>query len=261
MSRVTTLENLTKPATTQETASESSEQSESQTSEEAQPKKKTAAERIQEVINSRKEADARAEAAERRSRELEERLSRLESSQRSPINNAERPDRSKFDSDDDFLDALAAWKVAAMKLEEQQERLKQEAQEVETAFLSRLDKTRKEIDDFDEVVSAATVNVPDFVIMAIKESEQGPLLTYYLAKHPDDARRIAAMRPYRAVKALAELEAELSADPSPAPISKPVPKRAPDPITPVKGSTSHNPGPAPDFASYRERRKAELAKR
>ncbi len=255
-SRVTTLETLTTPQTTQEAASEPADSSASQDGEKAQTTKKTAQERVQELANKRREAEAKAEAAERRAQELEQRLARLEATQNSPIDQTARPNRADFDNEDAYIDAVADWKLRAEKLKEREERLKTEAQEVETVFMSRLEKTRKEIDDFDEVVGGSTVNVPDFLLMAIKEADQGPLLTYYLAKHPDEARRIAAMRPVRAVKALMDLERDLSADPEPEP-SKPAPKRAPEPINPVKGTTTHNPGPAPDFASYRERRLAE----
>lgn len=263
-SRVTTLETLTKPTTAHEAASEPAEvgkTTESTDGEGAQPKKKTAQERVAELANKRRDAEARAEAAERRSQELEQRLARLEASQNAPIETGTRPKREDFQSEDEYIDAVADWKLKSEKLKERAERINAEAQEVEAVFVSRLEKTRKEIDDFDEVVGGSTVNVPDFLLMAIKEADQGPLLTYYLAKHPEEARRIAAMRPVRAVRALLDLERELTADPEPEPTSKPAPKRAPEPITPVKGSTSHNPGPAPDFASYRERRKAEQAKK
>ena len=256
MSRVTTLESLTTPQASPQAASEPADPAPKENEDTQQPKK-TASERVQELANKRREAEAKAEAAEQRARELEQRLARLEAAQNSPIDQTARPNRADFQDEDAYIDAVADWKLKAEKLKEREDRLKAESMEIEASFMSRLEKTRKEIDDFDEVVGGSTVNVPDFLLMAIKESDQGPLLTYYLASHQDEARRIAAMRPIKAVKALMEIERELSSEPDPEPTPKAAPKRAPEPITPVKGTTTHNPGPAPDYASYRERRLAE----
>lgn len=252
-SRVTTLETLVNTPDTKEAALEPAEKSAPEEHEEVKANKRSAQERIADLANKRREAEAKAEASEARARELEQRLARLEAANNTSTEQLARPNRTQYTTEDDYIDAVADWKLKSQRQQEQQQRINVETQEIEAVFLSRLHKTRAEIDDFDDIVGNASVNVPDFLIMAIKESDQGPLLTYYLAKNQDEARRIAAMRPVRAIKALADLERELAAESEPS--SKPEPKkRAPEPITPVRGTSTSNPGPAPDFASYKQRR-------
>lgn len=265
MSRVVTQETLLASMATAQAASEpATEQVEpEQQTEGEKPKGKTPQERIQELANKRREAEAKAEAAERKNQELEARLAALETARNTPVEASTKPAREAFSSDEDFIEALADWKAeqAVIKREQQQReaQLKAEAEAIDSAFIARVKKASTEIEDFEEVVGAATVNVPDFIVMALKESEHGPLLTYYLAKHQDEARRIAAMRPVQALKQLMQIERDLAeGDSTPPAVSQPKTKpRAPDPINPVRGTTTPNPGPAKDFAEYRARRKAE----
>lgn len=228
--------------------------------------KKGVQERITELAHKRREAEAEAEAAKQYAKELEARLSALENARNTPIEASDKPQRSQFVNEDDYLEALTDWKaeqaVANRERQQREAQLKAEAEAIDNAFITRVKKAAEEIEDFEEVVGSANVNIPDFLVMAIKESESGPLLTYYLAKHQDEARRIAAMRPIQAIKALDRIERELVSDePASEPeVSKPKPKRAPEPITPVKGTTTPNPGPAKSFKEYQERRKAEQRK-
>lgn len=265
MSRVVTQETLlASMATEQATSEPSTEKVESeQQTEGEKPKGKTPQERIQELANKRREAEAKAEAAERKNQELEARLAALETARNAPVEAAAKPSREQFVSDDEYIEALADWKAeqAVIKREQQQReaQLRADAEAIDNAFVARIKKATAEIEDFEEVVSASNVNIPDFMVMAIKESDNGPLLTYYLAKHQDEARRIAAMRPIQALKQLMQIERDLSEDePNPPAVSQPKTKpRAPEPISPVRGTTTPNPAPAKNFDEYRARRKAE----
>lgn len=264
MSRVVTQETILSSMATDKAAQEPSDKtSEPAKPDEAEkPKKQTPQERIHELASKRREAEANAAAEKRRADELEARLMALEAGKAAPIEQANKPVRESYASDDEFIEALGDWKAdqAIIRREQQQQeaRLKAESEAIDTAFAARVDKTVKDIPDFAEVVGAANVQIPDFLVMAIKESEQGPLLTYYLAQHQEEARKIAAMRPVQALKQLMQIEAGLVADAGPeSSVSQPKTKRAPEPITPVKGTTTPNPAPAKDFAEYRARRKAE----
>lgn len=230
---------------------------------ESKPKAKTAQERVLQVIDQRNKAEAEAEAAKREAADLRARIEALEAAKSAPIEQSDKPQRSKFAAEDDYIEAMADWRadqrIAERERQKVEAQAKAEAEAIDSAFATRVKKAQAEITDFDEVVGAANVNIPDFLVMAIKESESGPLLTYYLAKNQDEARRIAAMRPVQAIKAMDKIERELMADePESVPeVSTPKTKRAPEPITPVRGTTTPNPGPAKSFAEYRERRKAE----
>lgn len=228
-----------------------------------QPKaKRSPNDRIVELINQRREAETKAEAAQRELNEMRDRLAALEAARTAPTEEAGKPTRDKFATDDEFTDALADWKAEQALIrrerEQQMARFQAEAQEIDAAFSSRLKVIAEDIPDYEEVVSKSTVNMPDFHIMALKEMEHGPEIVYYLAKNPSDTRRIAAMRPVKALMELMEMNAQLRPERKPEPeqvVSKPKPKGI-DPINPVKGTTVPNPGAPKSFAEYKARRKA-----
>lgn len=272
MSRVETQETLLAKLATEPTAQESSEAKAAAKADDSQDElgqgnkgKQKANERIASLANKRREAEERANASENENRTLKERLKALETSAPT-LENSSKPSRSHFTSDDDYIEALTDWKAndAIIKREQQQReaKLNAEAQQIDQNFHTRLESAMKEIDDFAEVVGNADVVIPDFIVMAIKESEVGPMLTYYLAKHPDEARKIASMRPVQAVKQLMSIERELSDEPvsKSEPVKIPEKKRAPEPISPVKGTTTVNPGVAKNFEEYKARRLAEKRK-
>ena len=94
------------------------------------------------------------------------------------------------------------------------------------------------------------------------ESEQGPEIAYYLALHPEEAKRIAAMKPLAAIRRITDLERDLTgiADEKPTPKTasdSPKKSRAPEPITQVKGIATSTAGPALTFEEHRRRRQAE----
>ena len=233
---------------------------------EQKPKAKTAHERVLQALERKKEAEAQAEAAKRETAELRARLEALEAAKSVQIEQSDKPQRSQYATEDEYIEAMADWRadqrIAERERQKVEAQLKAEAEAIDAAFITKVKKAAAEIEDFEEVVSAATVNVPDFLVMAIKESDAGPLLTYYLAKNQDEARRISSMRPIQAIKALDRIERDLMADePETKPeVSTPKTKRAPDPITPVRGTTTPNPGPAKRFEEYKARRNAEKGK-
>lgn len=230
------------------------------------PKKQTAQERIAELANRRREAEDKAAAAEQRAAELERRLQALEAKAPTPEVSNE-PKRSDFPTEEAFLDAKAAWiadKRIADKLRADEEaRMAAEQAEVVAAFESRQQKAMKEIDDYTEVLSNSAVIVPDYLMPSLMESEVGPLIAYYLAKNPDEAKKLTRMRPAHAMRHLVELEREIATDPAPAAASNSPQQRprAPEPISPVRGSPASPPGAPKTFAEYKAKRLAEQAAR
>jgi hypothetical protein len=104
---------------------------------------------------------------------------------------------------------------------------------VET-FKDRANDVRKFVKDFDKVTQSASVSPSHpSTITLILESDKGPQLAYYLAKHPDKVHELNDMPIHRQHAEIGRLESRLS-KPEPKKISK-----APAPVAPVT-----NPAPA-----------------
>lgn len=259
MARVTTLADLVKPDTQPPTKVEEPSKGEPDNKGTDKPKNRFQ-ERISEVISQRNAAEEEAAKAKREADELRAQLESLRV-QAEPVKQGDKPVRSTFGSDDDYVEALTDWKamqaVAKREDEQAQARAKAEFDQVTRAWEKRVEEASAEIDDFAEVIQASEVNVPDYVSQAILRSKQGPLLAYFLAKHPDEARKVSRMHPIDAVGYLKDLERDFKQSP-PTSEGKPVERsKAPEPIKPVRQAAAMDPGPATNFAEYRARRKAK----
>ena len=227
-----------------------------------QKPKKTAQDRIMDLVNKNRDTSAKAVEAEDRAQRLEAELTVLRA-QAKPMEATDKPSRSQFVSDDDYIEALTDWKAdsAVAKREQQQREAQMMAEQADVA--SQWDKRQQtaieSIKDYAEVIGASDIHIPTYVHQAMLESEQGPEIAYYLALHPEEAKRIAAMKPLAAIRRITDLERDLAGLDIDAAPKKPVsesPKksRAPEPITPVRGIAAANTGPTTDYAEYRRRR-------
>lgn len=268
MSRVETSETILAKIASAQAATKPSEASADDKQEtqgqEVAPVKKTAQERISELANKRREAEAEAEQAKRENAELKARLKALETAA-PQIEQSNKPNRTQFASDDEYIEALTDWKAqdAIAKREKQQMEARQTAEfaQIEASFEGSIKSAQSRYEDFNEVVGNATVVIPAHVAMAIKESPLGGDLTYYLAVHQSEAEKLNSMRPIQAIKYLSELEKDLSID-EPAiqtktPVKTPEKTRAPEPISQVRGAPVTPPGSAKSFAEHRAKRLAE----
>jgi hypothetical protein len=227
--------------------------------------KKPISERMSELVSQRKAAETEAQQAKRESAELRARLEAM-SAQAAPVKEEPRPDRSKFASDEDYIEAVAEWKadqrLAKREQEQAEARAKAERDQLVKGWQDAQQRARAEIEDYDDVIKGSDVQLPGHLHQAILESEVGPHLAYYFAKHPDEAKRYASMSPTKSLRELGRLEDRLGNDDEP-PAQKPSPKaeveksKAPPPITPVKDGRAADPGPAKSFEEYRARRLAE----
>lgn len=271
-SRVTTQETILANLTTQKAASEPDPEKkpdgEGNKEGESKPKK-SPQERIQELANKRREAEEKAEAAERKARELEDRI-RAMSATAKPMEAGDRPLRSQYTSEDEYIEALSDWKAkeAIRRREQEQEQARIEAEQAEIAsnWTKRQDAAMKVLPDYADVIGKSEVQVPNHVHQAILESEQGPQIAYFLALHPDEAKRLAQMKTLAAIKRVAALERDLAEiereDPEPkADPEKETPKvqksKAPPPIEPVKSVPSATGSSSSSYEEYRRRRQAE----
>lgn len=274
MSRVQTQESvmasLATPASVESAKESPDPKPDDKPNEGDKPTKQTAQERVWDLANKRRAAEVKADTAERRVQDLEAEL-RIVKAQAAPIETTNKPNRSQFVSDDSYIEALTDWKAdAAIAKRESQQREAQvmaEQADVAKGWEKRQQAAITSIPDYAETVGASDVQIPGYVEQALLESEQGPEIAYYLALHPEEAKRIAAMKPLAAIRRITQLERDLTdvaADeqddkkPAAKAVADPPKKsRAPEPINPVRGAVSANLGPTSDFAEYRRRRQGK----
>ncbi len=266
MSRVTTQETILADLKPQTPATEAEGETPSKEKQEEQSKpKKGAQQRIREVIEQRNKAEHEAEKAKSEAAELRARLEAF-SAQAPTMQDPEKPNRSQFANDEEYIEALADYKakqvLVAREREQQQARFDAEMRELTENWNRRQEAAIKEIPDYKEVVGAAEIQIAPHVHQFLVESEEGPHLAYFLALNQDEVKKLNAMRPATAARYLVKLEDELREVPDEkAEVAQKIPKsKAPEPITPVKGNPSANPGPAESFEEYKRRREAQKRK-
>jgi hypothetical protein len=182
-----------------------------------------------------------------------------------------KPNRMQFVSDDDYAQALADWHVDKRLSERQQqehvERTQVAQQRLVDSWNARLEASLPEMPDFSEVVGKTTIDIPNHLYTAILESETGPQIAYYLAKNPDEARRLVNMSHTESIKMLGRLEdrlGDLSFESKPAKPEvtsrSPEVSKAPKPIDPIRGeNAAGKPTDKMTYAEYKNFRAQQLA--
>ena len=169
-----------------------------------------------------KEAEARAEAAERKAKEIQEQLE-MKSSELPPL--PDMPDRYDYDTDEDYQAALRPWLELSNKhaIKADNDRRKQEeakkSEEAKQAEQRRLfEESRKQLDDeFNK--RSAELNISDeqnranvkilvedykfiphpILADSISTDPQGPLIQDFLAKNRDAVEKISGMQVPQAI--------------------------------------------------------------
>lgn len=136
----------------------------------------------------------------KRVRELEARLTALETGgkKEEAKPSAEqfskpRPDQKSFDDYDKFVDALTDWKIEKKEFEqhaatraEQQKQTEERQKETFSAYNKALSAARGEFDDFDAVVGRNDLQLPHSVMNAIVGMrDKGPAIAYEVCKNED----------------------------------------------------------------------------
>ena len=159
-----------------------------------------------------KQESTRARLAEERAAELE----REKAAQRSPAQPAAPavdPNKPKIEQFTDaqnnvnwdaFTDAKSEY-AAQKALRDERARVAQESHDA--AFRTRLADAQTRYPDFLQVLQKADVLIQDDVLAHITDSPVGADITYYLAKNSDEAERIRALHPRRALAEIGKLEA------------------------------------------------------
>lgn len=157
---------------------------------------------------------------------------------------SDKPTPDKFQTYEDYVEALADWKSeqkVSKALEERETKVKQQEQEAQTkatfdSYNKRVSEFRGEHDDFDEVVGRDDISIPQSVQLAIVEMDNGPEVAYYLGQNPEEAEKLLDLSPIKAIIAVGQIAATLTKDsPEPRPVS-----RAAAPVKPVGSSSTRS---------------------
>lgn len=222
--------------------------------------------RFSELTKARKAAEEQA-AQERSAREaLEARLQALEGQQSNKKTNDvnTKPQPDDYADPFKYAEALAEWSaneaVARRDREVRQQAEQTKQQEVLKTWQEKLDATKAELPDYEDMVASSTVAVSDEVRDAILESDVGPRILYELASDDELGAKIANLSTAQALKMIGKLEAKFeSKDEEPAK-SKPVAVKsnAPKPINPIRGTGSqsvYTDGEQIDYQAWKAGRK------
>jgi hypothetical protein len=128
-----------------------------------------------------------------------------------------------------------AEKLADQKAEQKAEELVKRREEqkrssdIEESYFEREDAARSKYEDFQQVAYSDNHQVTMTMAEAIRESDLGPDIAYYLGTNPSESNRIAKLTPLSQAKEIGRIEAKLQAEP-PKPVKT---TSAPAPIKPV----------------------------
>jgi hypothetical protein len=166
-----------------------------------------------------------------------------------------KPLAEKFDTHDEYLEALTEWKIEQRETDRETKKreveLKTQQQSQVQSFQAKVKDFAKSTEDFNDVVSevddiALTAGLQEVLI----SSEVGPELMYELAKNRKELERINALGPLAAAREIGKIEARLSKSQSPSKEAKQT--KAPQPISPVGNKGSGKAAKNPDNMSFSE---------
>ena len=201
-----------------------------------------------------------------------------------------RPKEDDFKTYGDFIEALTDWKTdrkleAADEKKQQAQAERAEADKGKTiteAHNARVDEAKTRYPDWGAAFAGLNDNsFTEPMVVFIFESEHGPDVTYYLAKHRDELARIAGLSPIRQASELGKIEKQFEAETKPddeddededeTPVlaaAKPEKRvtnvsKAPPPAKPIGGTSGKGADDMPDpsnFIAYEAWSKRQAAK-
>lgn len=212
--------------------------------------------RIDELTREKKELDELAQTEYEARLQAQRRIAELEAQVKTvqPEPKAEpkpRPDRAKYDDPTKYENDLLEWnqEETLRKFRAEQEQAQREAAQREAArrLEEQKETARAKFADFDEVIAHAdkTLAIPATLKPVLDgvavEGEHGVEVLYHLAKHPDEAKRIFALKPVAAAMALGRIEEQYMA--------KAAAKAEAKPETTTQPPVSKAPPPLPSLSS------------
>ena len=229
--------------------------------------------RFSEITKQREQAREEAKR-EREAREsLEAKVAELErrgQPQQRVETQDEEPKPEQFNDAFEYARALAEYSAEqALKNRDRVELEKKyqaEHDKLIEVWNDRLETTKKELPDYQDMIESSDVMVSDQVRDALLESDTGPRILYHLAENPDYAEKLSKMTVISALREIGKLEArfEKAETKSDKTETKPVVRsKAPAPINPLRatgGSMDTTIGSDGEFhgtySQWREARKA-----
>lgn len=163
-------------------------------------------------------------ARERRQWEREQAARQAETQAKQAVAK-EIPPVDQFESPEAYAEALAERKAQELISQREAQR---EWQSIEDAYHERVEAAMEKYSDFDEVARNPNLPVTQVMADAIKASDVGPDVAYYLGSNPKEAARISRLSPLLQAKEIGKIEVKVTSEP---PVKKTT--SAPAPITPV----------------------------
>ena len=204
--------------------------------------------RIRQLVDERKQALAKLAEAEEQAKFFKQQAAALKP--KPAGNEADHPDAASYLSAKIREVMSEAQQAAAMQSAQQAEALANVSRE--RAYQTRVDEFRDRASDYDQVVGNPNLTITPLMADAIKESESGAAVAYYLGKNPDEAARIARMSPVGQASAIGRLEAKVT-----------LPEKrttgAPPPVKTVTGGVGTAQPELADM-SYEDYRKSRMGK-
>ncbi len=165
----------------------------------------------------------------------------------------EAPDISQFDTLDDYVEAVAEYKLNQKTQTAQSQQAQQtQAQAVAQDWVAKVDKVRSVAPDFDEAFNnVANIEFAPMALEAVAQHPKGAEIAYMLGKNVSDAYRIAALSPAQQLIEIGVIAAKTNV-PKPKAVSS-----APAPVKPVQGGSS-NSAPPTDIDEWMKWRNDQL---
>lgn len=167
-----------------------------------------------------------------------------------------RPTQSQFDNVDDYVEAMADWKLGQRDQQAQQQQQEKQAQTLAAKTENFYEEAQK-IPGFDRE-AFDELPLTRHIAEALIDSEAPAKLMAHMAANPDEVARIAGLSPARQAAEIGKLETKLA--------SAPKVSNAPAPIKPIgtRGSaTNSDPSKMSmeEYAEYRKKSGAQWARR
>jgi len=143
------------------------------------------------------------QAAESRAADLERQLNEIKGKNQPEQKPSGEPKRENFASENEYIDARIEWKADQKFAQREQERL---ASEAGTRMFRQVERAKELVPDFAEVTSKASIEVPQYVVEYMRESDLFAELGYHFAKHPEVVKRLSAMAPVKQLVELGKIE-------------------------------------------------------
>lgn len=198
--------------------------------------RKTAQDRINDLVRQRNEALQEAEFLRSTMKSLAE----------PPKNEPkqvvqDKPLLENFPDYDSFVEALTDWKVqnttAQLLTKTKEEELTKKetlAKELEMkAHVERMNKAKEVYPDYDEIALSPKVPYTQAMADTVIEDDNGAEIAYYLGKNIAEAQRISQLPVVKQIKEIGKISARFDKKGSTRHITK-----APEPISPVSGNSS-----------------------